>query len=47
MQFAWKHGFFLFSRGQIGMSNRPARSQFELGLFWEILYDRKRGFRAK
>lgn len=33
MQFAWKHGFFLFSRGQIGMSNRTARSHNEPGFF--------------
>lgn len=48
MQFAWKHGFFLFSRSQIGMSNRTARSHNEAGFFfWEIFCGLKRGFQAK
>lgn len=47
MQFAWKHGFFLFSRSQIGMSNRTARSHNEPGFFGEIFFGLKRGFQAK
>ena len=49
MQFAWKHVFFLFSRGQNGMSNRTARSHNEPGFFffWEIFCGLKRGFQAK
>ena len=47
MQFAWKHGFFLFSRGQIGMSNRTARSHNEPGFFGEIFCGLKWESQAK
>jgi len=45
MQFAWKHVFFLFSRGQIGMSNRTARSHNEPGFFGEIFLVSRGDFR--
>lgn len=43
MQFAWKHGFFLFSRSQIGMSNRTARSHNEAGFFFGRFFVVSRG----